>query len=897
MTKPNNVVVSLMLGLAILAACGSAGSESTGSTPAQGAAPAAGATSAGMIERFDLGGFGGGSNPQVHYNPFSPNALSMVYSSEPLFAFNSYAGEKEPWLTTAYAWKDPQTLTFMMRDGVKQKATQILEQAGYKKDANGKLIGKDGRPIEFNFLAQNGWADWIQAARTIQENLNVLGMVVNVQTPSAALLPWHSSVQAAATQLTVPNNRAAAFGTGPTLSPFGQPTGQSERYQQVYAAAQFAATPGPQRITQLAFRPRSNAVSKTPYTSTIANIRIDLATTKLTPDTDVSPIYARNLGTNTTTVYNGPLTIAGNFTGVLGSADDFDVVINLQTPFIYEPSQGNLLLDVRNVSGGSVQTYFDMQRVSGVDSVSRVAGSTGGAAAVNNTSGTLDAGGLITRFSLTPEPSSNWAPYVSAGADQVITLPAMANLTGAVTDDGRPSPPATTTARWSKVSGPGTATFANSGAAVTTVGFSQAGTYLLRLTANDGARTTYDDTTIIVNRANAAPAVTAGDDQHATFPNDVRLNGVVTDDGLPNPPSAVTLSWSKVSGPGTATFANSAAAVTTVGFSQAGTYLLRLTANDGGRTTSDDVAITITAPSSTNQAPSVNAGVDQSVLLGTSVALNGMVSDDGLPNPPNRTSVLWSMLSGPAPVTFTNPTATSTTASFAVAGSYVLRVTATDSSVPAADDVGVAVRPMTRVVVPNTYATSLPNGGKNGNSDPLGLTTGQQSHYQQVYSASQFGAITGPQTITQIAFRPSYVYGTSFTTQLSKVQVELSTTSAAPDSDLSTNMVANVGVADRSVVYSGALTLSSANSGPVGGPKSFDIVIVLQRPFVYDPRKGNLLLDVRNYGGANVSPIYYEGVYTSGDGVSRMYASSTSSDAGSGDTLGLVTQWTFAAAP
>ncbi len=41
---------------------------------------------------------------------------------------------------------------------------------------------------------------------------------------------------------------------------------------------------------------------------------------------------------------------------------------------------------------------------------------------------------------------------------------------------------------------------------------------------------------------------------------------------------AMTLTWSKVSGPGTATFANSALAATTVTFNQIGTYVLRLTA-------------------------------------------------------------------------------------------------------------------------------------------------------------------------------------------------------------------------------------------------------------------------------------------------------------------------------
>ena len=54
-----------------------------------------------------------------------------------------------------------------------------------------------------------------------------------------------------------------------------------------------------------------------------------------------------------------------------------------------------------------------------------------------------------------------------------------------------------------------------------------------------------------------------------------RLPERVTDDG------AFTTVWSKVSGPGTVTFANATALATTATFSAAGGYILALTANDG----------------------------------------------------------------------------------------------------------------------------------------------------------------------------------------------------------------------------------------------------------------------------------------------------------------------------
>jgi alpha-tubulin suppressor-like RCC1 family protein len=104
---------------------------------------------------------------------------------------------------------------------------------------------------------------------------------------------------------------------------------------------------------------------------------------------------------------------------------------------------------------------------------------------------------ILDNDSGTPPPPSNAAPVVNVGADQTITLPASATLNGTVSDDGLPN--GTLTRAWSKVSGPGTVTFANANAEDTTASFSTAGTYVLRLTANDGALSKIDDVAIVVN--------------------------------------------------------------------------------------------------------------------------------------------------------------------------------------------------------------------------------------------------------------------------------------------------------------------------------------------------------------------------------------------------------------
>ncbi len=98
------------------------------------------------------------------------------------------------------------------------------------------------------------------------------------------------------------------------------------------------------------------------------------------------------------------------------------------------------------------------------------------------------------------------------------------------------------------------------------------------------------------NVSNQAPIANAGADQEiatSTFPVTVSLDGTVSDDALPNPPGAVTTTWSVVSNLGDVTFGNASAIDTTVTLSRAGTYELRLGANDSQLNASDTVTIIV----------------------------------------------------------------------------------------------------------------------------------------------------------------------------------------------------------------------------------------------------------------------------------------------------------------
>ena len=94
----------------------------------------------------------------------------------------------------------------------------------------------------------------------------------------------------------------------------------------------------------------------------------------------------------------------------------------------------------------------------------------------------------------------------------------------------------------------------------------------------------------VVGKQNTPPVVNAGPDVTVTLLDGASLHGTVSDDGLPGP---LVTTWSIINGPGTVTFGNPSSVNTTAHFSQSGTYLLRLTANDGALSASDDITVTV----------------------------------------------------------------------------------------------------------------------------------------------------------------------------------------------------------------------------------------------------------------------------------------------------------------
>jgi lysophospholipase L1-like esterase len=212
---------------------------------------------------------------------------------------------------------------------------------------------------------------------------------------------------------------------------------------------------------------------------------------------------------------------------------------------------------------------------------------------------------------------------------------------------------------------------------------------------NDGADPIWVDSYLFENNAPVA------DDLIASTEENTAVAIILSGSDLDGDPLTFTVK----SGPSSGTLSGTAPELTyTPDADFTGIDSFTYIANDG-TADSDEATVTITV-NLENQAPIVEAGPAQTVTLPDSALLDGTVTDDGLPAGSTLTTT-WSMQSGDGTVTFGNSAAVDTTASFSGAGTYVLRLTATDSNKSAVDEVTITVDPDTQPPNPNppTWAT------------------------------------------------------------------------------------------------------------------------------------------------------------------------------------------------
>ena len=143
----------------------------------------------------------------------------------------------------------------------------------------------------------------------------------------------------------------------------------------------------------------------------------------------------------------------------------------------------------------------------------------------------------------------------------------------------------------------------------------------------------------------------------------------------------------------------------------------------------------------------------------------------------------------------------------------------------------------TRIASPSAYRT------REGSGCFCGDSTGPY-RYQQVFPAADFAALGGkPHWIVAFGPRADQSVTGPHTAHLPDNYVRLSTTQRGTGNQTPV-FDANFG-SDVVEFYSGPLTMVAEVAGPGAGPKGFyqaDFAAGVT-PFLYDPRKGNLLLD------------------------------------------------------
>jgi len=179
--------------------------------------------------------------------------------------------------------------------------------------------------------------------------------------------------------------------------------GAPGRVQFLYLGSDFAQLPATHRQIA-AFNYRADGAQNQPINWTYPDVEVWMSTTNRT---SLLSVFADNHGPNKTKVHDGSLTFPIVATPPAEGPKDFGQGTPLDTPFFYDPSQGNLLVELAYVVTGPSSPAPTIDTQSGAPGrfLATAVGNP------NSTSGGLNDFVPVLQFEVVPEPST----FVLAG--------------------------------------------------------------------------------------------------------------------------------------------------------------------------------------------------------------------------------------------------------------------------------------------------------------------------------------------------------------------------------------------------------------------------------------------------------------------------------------------------
>jgi hypothetical protein len=170
------------------------------------------------------------------------------------------------------------------------------------------------------------------------------------------------------------------------------------RIQYLIPAAEFAGLPATNRYL-IAFNFRSDGAVTQAVNWTMPHERVWVSTTS---KTSLTTVFDDNHGTNRTMVFDGTMTFPLVATGPASGPKNFANGTPFQTPFLYDPSQGNLLVEIQDFDKNfPIPATVDVTTIAGSARTLLNAGNP------NATAGNLIPGVVsVMQLEFVPEPST-----------------------------------------------------------------------------------------------------------------------------------------------------------------------------------------------------------------------------------------------------------------------------------------------------------------------------------------------------------------------------------------------------------------------------------------------------------------------------------------------------------